>query len=152
MSLRKKALFVGILLVLGIQLIPVPRANPEVVAPITVPDDVRMVLENSCYDCHSNLTEWPWYSRVAPVSWLVYKDVKKGRDELNFSEWGEYSDRRRNHKLEEIEEKVSEGEMPLKVYLPLHPEARLSDADRQTLIEWSRAEREAVGYVPEAAE
>ncbi|MEK6253436.1 MAG: heme-binding domain-containing protein [Gemmatimonadales bacterium] len=152
MSLRKKALFVGILLVLGIQLIPVPRANPEVVAPITVPDDVRMVLENSCYDCHSNLTEWPWYSRVAPVSWLVYKDVKKGRDELNFSEWGEYSDRRRNHKLEEVEEKVSEGEMPLKVYLPLHPEARLSDADRQTLIEWSRAEREAVGYVPEAAE
>ena len=152
MSLRKKALFVGILLVLGIQLIPVPRANPEVVAPITVPDDVRMVLENSCYDCHSNLTEWPWYSRVAPVSWLVYKDVKKGRDELNFSEWGEYSDRRRDHKLEEVEEKVSEGEMPLKVYLPLHPEARLSDADRQTLIEWSRAEREAVGYVPEAAE
>ena len=152
MSQRKKALFVGILLVLGIQLIPVPRENPEVVAPITVPDDVRMVLENSCYDCHSNLTEWPWYSRVAPVSWLVYKDVKKGRDELNFSEWGEYSDRRRNHKLEEVEEKVSEGEMPLKVYLPLHPEARLSDADRQTLIEWSRAEREAVGYVPEAAE
>ena len=152
MSLRKKALFVGILLVLGIQLIPVPRENPEVVAPITVPDDVRMVLENSCYDCHSNLTEWPWYSRVAPVSWLVYKDVKKGRDELNFSEWGEYSDRRRNHKLEEVEEKVSEGEMPLKVYLPLHPEARLSDADRQTLIEWSRTEREAVGYVPEAAE
>lgn len=152
MSLRKKALIVGILLVLGIQLIPVPRENPEAVAPITVPDDVRMVLENSCYDCHSNLTEWPWYSRVAPVSWLVYKDVKKGRDELNFSEWGEYSDRRRDHKLEEVEEKVSEGEMPLKVYLPLHPEARLSDADRQTLIEWSRAEREAVGYVPEAAE
>ena len=152
MSLRKKALFVGILLVLGIQFIPVPRENPEAVAPITVPDEVRMVLENSCYDCHSNLTEWPWYSRVAPVSWLVYKDVKKGRDELNFSEWGEYSDRRRNHKLEEVEEKVSEGEMPLKVYLPLHPEARLSDADRQTLIEWSRTEREAVGYVPEAAE
>lgn len=148
MSLRKKALFVGILLVLGIQLIPVPRENPEVVAPITVPDDVRMVLENSCYDCHSNLTEWPWYSRVAPVSWLVYKDVKKGRDELNFSEWGEYSDRRRNHKLEEVEEKVSEGEMPLKVYLPLHPEARLSDADRQTLIEWSRAEREAMDEAP----
>jgi len=148
MSRRQKAILVAMLLVLGIQLIPVPRENPPAVAPISVPDDVRTVLENSCYDCHSNLTEWPWYSRVAPVSWLVYKDVKKGRDELNFSEWGEYSDRRRDHKLEEVEEKVSEGEMPLKVYLPLHPEARLSDADRQALIEWSRVERRAMDEAP----
>ena len=148
MSLRRKALFVGILLVLGIQLIPVPRENPEAVAPITAPDDVRMVLENSCYDCHSNLTEWPWYSRVAPVSWLVYKDVKKGRDELNFSEWGEYSDRRRNRKLEEIEEKVTDKEMPLKLYVRLHPEAGLSVADAETLIEWSRGERQAMEEAP----
>ena len=144
MSLRKKALFVGILLVLGIQLIPVPRENPEAVAPITAPDDVRMVLENSCYDCHSNLTEWPWYSRVAPASWLVYKDVKRGRDEMNFSEWGEYSDRRRNHKLEEIEELVTDKKMPLKIYLRMHPEAGLSVTDAETLIEWSRAERAAM--------
>ena len=139
MSLRKKLLFVGILLLVGIQLIPVPRENPEAVAPITVPDDVRMVLENSCYDCHSNLTEWPWYSRVAPVSWLVYKDVKEGRDELNFSEWGEYSVRRRNHKLEEIAEEVEEKHMPLDSYTWGHAEAKLSDEQREMLEEWAKS-------------
>ena len=148
MSGRRKALLVAVLLVLGIQLVPVPRRNPAPVNPISVPDDVRMVLENSCYDCHSNLTEWPWYSRVAPVSWLVYKDVKEGRGELNFSEWGEYSERRRNRKLEEIEEKVADKEMPLKIYVRMHPGAALSVADAETLIEWSRVERQAMEEVP----
>lgn len=148
MTRRKKAMLVALLLVLGIQLVPVPRENPAAVAPISVPDDVRAVLENSCNDCHSNLTVWPWYSRVAPVSWLVYRDVKKGRDELNFSEWGEYSDRRRNRKLEDIEEKVADKEMPLKLYVRLHPEAGLSVADAEALIEWSRAERRAMEEAP----
>ena len=148
MSGRRKALLGAVLLVLGIQLVPVPRENPAAVAPISVPDDVRVVLENSCNDCHSNLTVWPWYSRVAPVSWLVYRDVKKGRDELNFSEWGEYSERRRNRKLEEIEEKVAEKEMPLKLYVRLHLEAGLSVADAEALIEWSRVERRAMERAP----
>ena len=148
MTRRKKAMLVALLLVLGIQFIPVPRENPPAVAPISLPDDVRMVLENSCNDCHSNLTEWPWYSRVAPVSWLVYKDVKRGRDELNFSEWGEYSDRRRSRKLEEIEEKVADKEMPLKLYVRLHPGAALSVADAETLIEWSRVERQSMEEAP----
>jgi hypothetical protein len=148
MSGRRRALLVVVLLVLGIQLVPVPRENPAVVNPVAVPDDVRMVLENSCNDCHSNLTVWPWYSRVAQVSWLVYRDEKKGRDELNFSEWGEYSDRRRNRKLEEIEEKVADKEMPLKLYVRLHPGAALSVADAETLIEWSRVERQAMEEAP----
>jgi hypothetical protein len=149
MSKRRKILLVVILLVVGIQLVPVPRENPPVTAPVAAPDDVRAVLENSCYDCHSNLTKWPWYSRVAPASWLVYKDVTKGRDELNFSEWGEYSDRRRDHKLEELEEFVTDKKMPLPIYLRLHPEAALSVAAAETLIGWSRAERAALGIVPE---
>jgi len=147
MSTRWKVLIGLAVLALGIQLVPVPRENPPIVAPISVPDDVQTVLENSCYDCHSNLTEWPWYSRVAPASWLVYRDVKKARDEMNFSQWGDYSERRRNHKLEEIEELVTDKKMPPKIYLPLHPEARLSVADMETLVDWSRAERE----VPEPA-
>ena len=142
MSLRWKVLIGLAVLALGIQLVPVPRDNPPVVAPIRVPEDVRIVLEDSCYDCHSNLTEWPWYSRVAPASWLVYRDVKSGRDEMNFSEWGDYSERRRNDRLEEIEELVTDKKMPLKIYLPFHPKARLSVADMETLIDWSRAERE----------
>ena len=144
MSKRGKILLVIALVLFAIQLVPVPRENPPVTAEIQAPDQVQSLLERSCYDCHSNHTVWPWYSQVAPVSWLVYRDVKKARDELNFSLWDEYTDRRRDHKLEEIEEKVSEGEMPLKIYLPLHPDARLSDADRQTLIDWARTERAAI--------
>lgn len=149
MSKRNKILIAVGLVLVGIQLVPIPRENPPVTAEIAVPAEVRAILEGSCYDCHSNETVWPWYSRVAPASWLVYKDVKKGRDELNFSEWGEYSDRRRNRKLEEVEEKIREKEMPLKIYLPLHPEAALSVADAETLIEWSRSEREAATAVSE---
>lgn len=141
MSRRFKLLLVIALLLVGIQLVPVSRDNPPEPAPIVTPVEVREVLETSCYDCHSNLTRWPWYSRVAPVSWLIGRDVTEGRDELNFSEWGDYSARRQNHKLEEVEEKVTEKEMPLKLYLPLHPDARLTEAEAETLIEWSRAER-----------
>lgn len=150
MSKRSKILIAVLTLLVAIQLVPIHRDNPPVTAAIETPVDIDTMLRASCYDCHSNLTEWPWYSRVAPVSWLVHHDVTEGRDELNFSEWGDYPARRKDHKLEELEEKVSEGEMPLRLYLPLHPEARLSDADRQTLVEWARAERAAVGYVPEA--
>ena len=144
MSRRGKVVLVIALVLVAIQLVPVPRENPPVTAAIQVPAEVRSLLEVSCYDCHSHQTMWPWYSRVAPVSWLVYRDVREGREELNFSVWGEYDDSGRDHKLEELEEKVSEGEMPLKIYLALHPEARLSDADRQTLVDWARTERAAI--------
>jgi hypothetical protein len=149
MTTRRKVLIGLAALALGIQLVPVPRENPPVVAPIGVPDDVQRVLESSCYDCHSNLTQWPWYSHVAPASWLVYRDVKKGRDEMNFSEWGDYSERRRNRKLEEIEELVTDKKMPPRTYLPLHPEARLSVADAETLIDWSRSAHSSGESPPE---
>lgn len=148
MSTRKKVVVGLVVAFVGIQFVPVRRDNPPVEAAIEVPENVRTVLETSCYDCHSNLTDWPWYSRVAPASWLVARDVAKGRDELNFSEWGDYSDRRRNRKLEDIEELVTEKEMPLKIYLPLHPEAALSVADMQTLVDWSRAARAAPDVAP----
>jgi hypothetical protein len=148
MSTRRKVFIVIGLLLLGIQFVPVPRVNPPVAAAITPPDEVQVLLEGSCFDCHSNQTVWPWYSRVAPVSWLIYRDVKKGRSELNFSEWAAYTVRRRDHKLEELEEKVGEGEMPLRFYLPLHPDARLSEAERQVLVEWARTERAEMEVAP----
>jgi hypothetical protein len=136
-----KVLLAIALLLVCIQLVPVSRDNPPVTAAITAPVAVQEVLETSCYDCHSNLTRWPWYSRVAPVSWLIRHDVSEGRDQLNFSEWADYSARRQNHKLEELEDMIRDKKMPLKKYLPLHPEARLTAAAEETLIEWSRAER-----------
>jgi hypothetical protein len=139
--------------VITAQLVPVSRTNPPVNGEIDAPPDVRALLERSCYDCHSNETVWPWYSRVAPASWLVARDVRKARDELNFSEWADYSEKRLDHKLEEIDEHVEDREMPAPIYLPLHPEARLSDAERETLVGWSRSERaSAVDGAEEAAD
>jgi len=122
------------------QFVPVDRANPPVETEIDAPPEVLALLGRSCYDCHSHQTRWPWYSRVAPVSWLVVRDVEEGREHLNFSTWNRYSPKERSHKIEEIWEEVEKGEMPLWFYLPLHPEARLSDGDLATLRPWSEAE------------
>jgi len=84
----------------------------------------------ACYDCHSNEVRWPWYSNVAPVSWLVQKDVDEGRATLNFSEWG-----RGEQEAEDSAEKVQNGEMPPRSYLLLHPSAKLSPDERQALIQ-----------------
>lgn len=102
-----------------------------------VPPDVKAIIDRSCNDCHTHTVRWPWYSKVAPMSWLVAEDVEEGRKELNFSMWATYKPRRQDHKLEEICEQVKDGEMPLKNYLYLHRDAKLTDADRQRLCEWA---------------
>ena len=129
-----------LLLILGmvIQFIPIDRTNPPVQEDIITPPQVKAILKRACYDCHSHETKWPWYSQVAPVSWLLAWDVHEGREELNFSMWNRYSFKKRNKYIKEIWEEVEEGEMPPWFYVPLHPEARLSDQDRKTLREWSR--------------
>lgn len=144
MTRTRKILVAIVILLFAIQLVPVSRTNPPVTGEIEIPGETRALLERSCYDCHSNETAWPWYSRIAPASWLVARDVARGRDELNFSEWGDYSVGRREHKLEEVEEMVEIGKMPLRIYLPLHPDARLSEDERRDLIEWARARRAAL--------
>jgi len=136
-----RALLAGIALLVLIQFVPVDRTNPPSTAPFDGPAEVRTILERACYNCHSNQTEWPWYSRVAPVSWLVAHDVYDGREHLNFSEWASLSPDERSEHREEIWEEVDEGGMPLWTYLLLHSEARLSDAERTTLQLWSLEDR-----------
>jgi hypothetical protein len=147
-----KKLLKGLLIVLAvafvvIQFVRPSRVNPPVDESKTifatgkVPADVQAIVERSCADCHSNKTVWPWYSNVAPVSWLVAEDVEHGRKELNFSVWGDYKPKRAEHKLEEICEQVEQHEMPLGNYTFIHPSAKLSDADRRRLCEWSTAWR-----------
>lgn len=114
-----------------LQLIPYGRAhtNPPVTAePTWDSPETRALAQRACFDCHSNQTKWPWYSHVAPVSWLVQHDVDEGRAALNFSEWDKPQD-----EAHEASEELLEGEMPLPIYLPTHPEARLSDAEVQAL-------------------
>jgi hypothetical protein len=131
---------VATVLLVVAQFVPVDTSNPPVTAEIDAPADVKGILERSCYDCHSNETTWPWYSRVAPVSWLVAHDVEEAREHLNFSEWDQLSTEDQLEGIEEAWEEVEEGEMPLWFYLPLHPEARLSATDREVLKRWATSE------------
>jgi hypothetical protein len=120
-----------------IQLVPVTRSNPPVTSDLDAPPGVKKILRASCYDCHSNETRWPWYSRVAPVSWLVAHDVEEGRSRFNFSEWSAYEPKRRKRLAAEMWKEVEAGEMPLPVYLLAHPGARLSEAHRAALEAWT---------------
>jgi len=122
-----------------LQAIPVERSNPPVETVVEAPPAVAAILRRACWDCHSNETVWPWYAWVAPVSWTVSHDVVEGRSKLNFTTWNRYDAGKRAHLLEEIRDEVGKGEMPLAIYLPMHPEARLDDADRETLLAWTRS-------------
>lgn len=128
-----------VVLLVAAQFVPVDRTNPPVGEEIVAPAEVMTVLERACYDCHSNETVWPAYSRVAPVSWLVARDVHEGREALNYSTWGRYSAEERSELLEETWEEVAEGEMPMKPYVLLHPAARLTAEDQEVLRAWSLA-------------
>ncbi len=133
-----RRVLLGVVLVLAaIQVVPVDRSNPPVETEIPAPENVRAVLRRACYDCHSNESVWPWYSRVAPVSWLVARDVREGRGELNFSTWNLYAEKRRARKGKEILEQVAKGEMPPWFYVAVHREAALSAEDAALLKEWA---------------
>lgn len=102
------------------------------------PEDVNLVLKNTCYDCHSNNTKYPWYNNIAPFSYWLADHVKQGKDELNFSAWERYSSNRKSHKLEEVVEVIEAGEMPLKEYTWTHAEAKLTGAQKQAIIKWAK--------------
>jgi hypothetical protein len=139
----KRALVTSLLfVVIGIQAVRPNRVNPPVDASRRlesgpVPAPVAALLRRACYDCHSNETRWPWYAYVAPVSWLVAGDVKDGRKELNFSDWGDYSAAKRSSKADSMAEEVEKGDMPLPKYLRIHHDARLSREDVVALRAWA---------------
>lgn len=135
----KRAALTGLVLLVAIQFIPVERTNPPVESDVPASMPVSQVLRRACYDCHSNETVWPWYSRVAPVSFLVAHDVNEGREHLNFSTWNRLTPPKQAEAVREIWKEVSEGEMPLAIYLPTHPEARLSDQDKAVLEAWAKS-------------
>jgi len=121
---------------IAIQLIPFGRnhANPPVVRePAWNSLATRDLAKKACFDCHSNETTWPWYSKIAPFSWLVYWDVVEGRKELNFSDWRDGS--RKSEQAAEIVKEVLEGEMPPLQYYIAHPEAKLDDQSKKLLID-----------------
>ena len=119
-----------IVVLVGIQLVPVNRTNPAITrevkwdAPAT-----RELAQRACFDCHSNETSWPWYGYIAPVSWRLAEHINEGRAVLNFSTWDQP-----NTDLDEVVENIEENEMPLSDFLLMHPEAKLTAAEKTTLI------------------
>ena len=122
-----------------IQCIPVARNNPPVELDIPASPEVKTVLRRACYDCHSHETIWPWYSHIAPMAWLVERDVRNGRQKLNFSTWNRYSTKQQVKKLRESWREVAQQQMPPWLYTTPHPQARLSAADRLLLRDWALA-------------
>ncbi len=127
---------VALVVLLAIQLVPVNRDNPQDRRGPGATPEVEAILRRGCYDCHSNETRWPWYSRVAPVSWMVAYDVHEAREHLNFSDFQDLSEGTQGKVWAAVMKEIDEGEMPLWYYRPFHAEAALTDADIATLRAW----------------
>ena len=102
-----------------------------------VPQEIAGLLKAGCYDCHSEKVNYPWYTSVAPISWLVIRDVRLGREELNLSQWGQLSKRKKIKTLTSMAEEIEDDEMPLPIYTIMHSAARFNDEQRSALITWA---------------
>jgi hypothetical protein len=110
----------------------------------SIPANVYTLLKNACYDCHSNNTNYPWYSNIQPIGWFLANDIKNGKAKINFSEFGSLSSRRQISKLKGIENQIKDGSMPLPSYQLLHKEAQLTDGQKKLLIDWIRTTRDSL--------
>lgn len=137
---RKKmryGIYLFLAVLLSAQFVRVQRVNPPVHSDMRADGEIATILRNTCYNCHSNETVWPWYSNVAPVSWLIASDVSEGRRHLNFSEWETYDSETRNHKLKSIAEEITDRAMPPWYYSMIHRGSRLSEAERRQILTWT---------------
>jgi hypothetical protein len=147
-SLKKISLILAITL-LFIQSFRIDKSTKAVdpskdLISLTVPnEEVTQLLKIACYDCHSNQPTFPWYTNIAPVSWWIKHHINEGSHHLNFSEWGTYELKRKNHKLDECVEMLEKNEMPMSSYTWMHPEAKLTDAQRLVLVEWFKGLKES---------
>ena len=135
--MKKRLCLILLAVAILIQFVPVERENPPETAPLWAPAPVKAVLERSCYDCHSNLTAWPWYGRVAPVSWYLSRNVSRGREHLNFSAWRDLPAKTQRHALKSVIERIETGEMPPRLHRLVHPETAVSDEDLAALKSWA---------------
>jgi len=150
MKWLKKILLILLITFLVIQFIqPARNKNqPLLATDITkifdVPDTVLSVFKIACYDCHSNNTNYPWYSRIQPFGWLLANHIKNGKAKINFSEFGSYRLRRQNSKLKNIEGSIKDGSMPLWSYILIHHAAKLSKKGKRIIIDWVEKTRDSL--------
>ena len=107
-------------------------------------ENISALLHESCYDCHSNNTEYPWYNKVQPVAWFLEDHINEGKEELNFNEWDAYSNRRKNSKLKSIISQVKDDEMPLASYTLIHKDAKLSNSEKTLIIDYMKNLKETL--------
>ena len=142
---KKSAIVIGLILLIFFIIIQffridktIPAHDPamDFIVSTNPPRRITAIIKTSCYDCHSYKTNYPWYSGIAPVSWLINSHINDAREDLNFSEYGKLSREDENHILHEIKEVVENDEMPLKSYTLLHKSARLNNEKKKALIKW----------------
>jgi len=143
----KKVLTVILVAFIIIQFFPIDKTNPAPTPGMDflkikkVQPEIANLIKVSCYDCHSNETAYPWYSNIAPASWIMKNHIDEGRKELNFSTFAMYEQKRQVHKLQECIEMIERKEMPLDSYFLGHQNAKLSDEQRKILIDYFKKEK-----------
>ncbi len=151
------ALNLALLAFIGIQFVQPDKNNTDVLSRndisqvVHMPDSVTQLLKIACYDCHSNNTNYPWYTNIQPIGWWMKDHIDEGKQELNFNEFaaiqpkkGKTALQRQIHKLEEIKESVEEGYMPLNSYLWIHTDAKLSHKQKKIIMDWADSSRKSL--------
>jgi len=131
-----------LVVLVGIQFIPANRNQSDVIPETDfmlvndVPKQVEKTIKTSCYDCHSNNTDYPWYNKIQPVAWILKDHVELGKEELNFNDWDKLSSRRKNSKLKSIISQIEDDEMPLWSYTLVHRDSKLSETEKKIVLDW----------------
>ncbi len=142
MSRIKKILLALLIVFVAIQFIQPVRNKSEQVLPtdfaevLVVPNNVQTLLQNACYDCHSNNTNYPWYSNIQPMAWLMASHIKNGKAKLNFSDFGNNTTRKQISKLKEIANQIKDDEMPISSYKAMHKKANLTKEEKSAIMDW----------------
>lgn len=151
--MKKKVLLVILIIFIGIQFFKPVRnlsdtiSNNDITKHYFIPEQITGILQRSCNDCHSNNTIYPWYANVQPVAWWLQNHINEGKRSLNFSEFGSYTPRKQDKKMEEFIETINKDEMPLNSYLWIHHDAKLSADDKKALVDWAKQLRAEIALV-----
>jgi hypothetical protein len=150
MSLTKKILIAAGIILVAIQFIRPAKnetsqaSSSDISGVVSVPDTVKGILQNACYDCHSNNTRYPWYVNIQPAGWWMTGHISNAKGYLNFSEFGGYAQRKQIGKLEGVAAVIGDGIMPLKSYKMMHKSARLSTDEKTLLINWAQKSADSI--------
>ncbi len=150
MKIIKTIVIILLVVFVGLQFLPTERNQTnagfatDFLVVNNTPENIGVLLQTSCYDCHSNNSEYPWYNKIQPVAWFLEDHIKEGKKELNFNEWEAYSDRRKSSKLKSIISQIEDDEMPLSSYMLVHRDAILSPLEKTLVIDYMKQLRDSL--------